>query len=38
MKCEKLDVWKKSARLSANVYKAFEEGIIRMYDWYKESK
>ena len=23
MKCEKLDVWKKSARLSANVYKAF---------------
>lgn len=25
MKCEKLDVWKKSARLSANVYKAFKE-------------
>jgi four helix bundle protein len=23
MKCEKLDVWKKSARLAANVYKAF---------------
>ena len=23
MKCEKLDVWKKSARLSADVYKAF---------------
>ena len=25
MKCEKLDVWKKSARLSSNVYKAFKE-------------
>jgi len=25
MKCEKLDVWKKSARLSANVYKSFKE-------------
>ena len=25
MKCEKLDVWKKSARLSADVYKAFKE-------------
>ncbi len=25
MKCEKLDVWKKAARLSANVYKAFRE-------------
>ena len=25
MKCEKLDVWKASARLSANVYKAFKE-------------
>ena len=25
MKCEKLDVWKKSARLSSNVYKAFAE-------------
>jgi len=25
MKCEKLDVWKKSARLSANVYKVFAE-------------
>ncbi len=25
MKCEKLDVWKKSARLSANVYKAFRD-------------
>ncbi len=25
MKCEKLDVWKKSARLAANVYKAFRE-------------
>ena len=25
MKCETLDVWKKSARLSANVYKAFKE-------------
>ena len=24
MKCEKLDVWKKSARLSADVYKAFK--------------
>lgn len=23
MKCEKLDVWKKSARLSSDVYKAF---------------
>ena len=23
MKCEKLDVWKKAARLSADVYKAF---------------
>ena len=25
MKCEKLDVWKKSARLSADVYKAFQD-------------
>lgn len=25
MKCEKLDVWKKSARLSADVYKTFRE-------------
>ncbi len=25
MKCEKLDVWKKSARLSADVYKAFQK-------------
>ena len=25
MKCEKLDVWKKSARLAADVYKAFRE-------------
>jgi len=25
VKCEKLDVWKKSARLSSNVYKAFKE-------------
>ena len=25
MKCEKLEVWKKAARLSANVYKAFRE-------------
>ncbi len=25
MKCEKLDVWKASARLSANVYKALKE-------------
>jgi four helix bundle protein len=25
VKCETLDVWKKSARLSANVYKAFKE-------------
>ncbi len=25
MKCERLDVWKKSARLSADVYKAFAE-------------
>ena len=25
MKCEKLDVWKKSARLSADVYNAFKE-------------
>ena len=25
MKCEKLDVWKKSARLSSNVYKAFSD-------------
>jgi len=25
MKCEKLDVWKKSARLSSDVYKAFAE-------------
>ena len=25
MKCEKLDVWKKSARLSADVYKAFKD-------------
>ncbi len=25
MKCETLDVWKKSARLSSNVYKAFKE-------------
>jgi four helix bundle protein len=25
MKCEKLDVWKKSSRLSADVYKAFRE-------------
>ena len=25
MKCEKLEVWKKSARLSANVYKTFAE-------------
>jgi four helix bundle protein len=25
MKCEKLDVWKKSARLSADVYKAFAQ-------------
>ena len=25
MKCERLDVWKKSARLSANVYKAFAD-------------
>ena len=25
MKCERLDVWKKSARLSADVYKAFSE-------------
>ena len=25
VKCEKLDVWKKSARLSSNVYKAFQE-------------
>ena len=25
MKCETLDVWKKSARLSADVYKAFAE-------------
>ncbi len=25
MKCEKLDVWKKAARLSANVYKYFSE-------------
>ncbi len=25
MKCEKLDVWKNSARLSANVYKAFKD-------------
>ncbi len=25
MKCEKLDVWKKSARLSADVYKFFKE-------------
>ena len=25
MKCEKLDVWKKSARLSSDVYKAFRE-------------
>jgi len=25
MKCEKLDIWKKSARLSSNVYKAFRE-------------
>ncbi len=25
MKCEKLEVWKKSARLSANVYKSFKE-------------
>jgi len=25
MKCEKLDVWKKSARLAANVYKSFRE-------------
>ena len=24
MKCEKLDVWKKSARLSSDVYKAFK--------------
>ena len=24
MKCEKLEVWKKSARLSANVYKSFK--------------
>lgn len=25
MKCERLDVWKMSARLSANVYKVFKE-------------
>jgi len=25
MKCEKLDVWKKSVRLSANVYKALSQ-------------
>ena len=25
MKCEKLDVWKKSARLATDVYKAFRE-------------
>jgi len=25
MKCETLDVWKKSARLSADVYKAFKD-------------
>ncbi|QOR62602.1 four helix bundle protein [Sulfurovum sp. ST-21] len=25
MKCEKLDVWKKSARFSSDVYKAFKE-------------
>lgn len=25
MKCEKLDVWKKSARLSANVYKVLSQ-------------
>jgi len=25
VKCEKLDVWKKSARLSSNVYKAFKK-------------
>lgn len=25
MKCEKLDVWKKSARLSADAYQAFKE-------------
>ncbi len=25
MKCEKLDVWKKSARLSADVYKTFAQ-------------
>jgi len=25
MKCEKLDVWKKSARLSADVYQVFKE-------------
>ncbi len=25
MKCERLDVWKKSARLSTDVYKAFAE-------------
>lgn len=25
MKCEKLDVWKKSARLSAEVYKSFAQ-------------
>ena len=25
MKCETLDVWKKSARLSSNVYQAFKE-------------
>jgi len=25
LKCEKLDVWKKSARLSADVYKAFKK-------------
>ncbi len=25
MKCEKLDVWNKSARLSADVYQAFKE-------------
>jgi len=25
MKCEKLDVWKKSCRLSVNIYKAFKD-------------